>query len=61
MADLAGHPDPDKEQEPVKDRAFVEINRDSVRQRIMNAMGPRLAIRVDNHARRKTARSSGSN
>jgi len=47
MADLAGHIDPDRDQEPLKDRAFVEINRDSF-STVMAAMAPRLALRVDN-------------
>lgn len=45
MADLSGHQD-----EPLpamKDRKFVEINRDNF-DRVMSAMKPRLAIRVDN-------------
>jgi len=47
MADLAGHPDPDKDVQPLKDRVFTEINRDSFNT-VMSAMEPRLAIRVDN-------------
>jgi len=47
MADLAGHPDPDKDIEPLKERAFVEINRDSF-DAVMKAMEPRLALRVPN-------------
>lgn len=45
MADLSGH-----QEEPLpdmKDRKFVEINRDNF-SKVMSAMKPRLAMRVDN-------------
>ncbi len=45
MADLSGH-----QEEPLpamKDRKFVEINRDTF-SKVMGAMKPRLAMRVDN-------------
>jgi type VI secretion system protein ImpB len=47
MADLAGHPDPDKDVEPLKDRIFTEINRDSF-SKVMEAIQPRLEMRVKN-------------
>jgi type VI secretion system protein ImpB len=47
MADLAGHPDPDKEVKPLKDRFFTEINRDTF-SKVMTAIEPRLALRVNN-------------
>jgi type VI secretion system protein ImpB len=47
MADLSGHPDPDKDHEPLIDREFVEINRDTF-DRVMAAIGPRLSMRVSN-------------
>jgi type VI secretion system protein ImpB len=47
MSDLAGHPDPDKDIEPLKDRLFTEINRDSFNS-VMASIEPRLALRVDN-------------
>ena len=47
MSDLAGHVDSDKVQEPLSERVFTEINRDSFNA-VMAAIGPRLALRVDN-------------
>jgi type VI secretion system protein ImpB len=49
MADLSGHPDPDKTIEPLQseERKFVEINRDSF-EKVMSSIQPRLALRVDN-------------
>jgi type VI secretion system protein ImpB len=47
MADLSGHPDPDKEREPLAKRDFVEINRDSFG-KIMSGIAPRLALSVPN-------------
>ena len=47
LADLAGHPDPDKDIEPLKDRVFTEINRDSFG-KVMEGIEPRLSLRVDN-------------
>jgi len=47
MADLAGHPDPDKDHEPLAQREFVEINRDTFN-RVMTAIAPRLALSVPN-------------
>jgi type VI secretion system protein ImpB len=45
MADLAGKPS--EPLPPVKDRKFVQIDRDNFNQ-VMAAIGPRLAIRVPN-------------
>jgi type VI secretion system protein ImpB len=47
MADLSGHPDPDKDHEPLARRDFVEINRDTFN-KVMAAIGPRLALQVPN-------------
>jgi len=47
LADLSGHPDPEKPQEAFADREFVNINRDNF-SKVMGAMGPRLALRVPN-------------
>jgi type VI secretion system protein ImpB len=46
LADLSGHPDPDKV-DPYADREFTNINRDNF-EKVMAAIGPRLAIRVPN-------------
>ena len=47
MADLSGHPDPDKFHPPLADREFVEINRDTFNA-VMAGIGPRLSLRVPN-------------
>lgn len=47
MSDLAGHVDPDKDQKPLNERYFTEINRDSFNA-VMSGIGPRLSLRVDN-------------
>ena len=51
LADLAGHPDPDKDVEPLKDRIFTEINRDSFG-KVMEGIQPRLSLRVANELQR---------
>lgn len=45
MSDLSGHPE--QALPPLKDRKYVEIDRDNFNE-IMKAIGPRLALRVDN-------------
>jgi type VI secretion system protein ImpB len=45
MADLSGHPE--EALPPMKERKYVEIDRDNFND-IMKAIGPRLALRVDN-------------
>jgi type VI secretion system protein ImpB len=45
MADLSGQPE--KELQPLKDRKFVEIDRDNFDQ-VLAKMAPRVAFRVDN-------------
>lgn len=45
MADLSGHPE--EALPPLKQRKYVEIDRDNFND-IMKAVGPRLALRVDN-------------
>jgi len=45
LADLSGHPE--KPLDPVKDRKFVQIDRDNLNE-VMGKIGPRLAIKVDN-------------
>ena len=47
LSDLAGHVDQDKEQTPLNERVFTEINRDTFNA-VMKGIGPRLALRVDN-------------
>jgi type VI secretion system protein ImpB len=47
MADLSGQPDPSKPLPPVKDRSFVEIDRDNF-DKVLARMAPRLAFKVDN-------------
>jgi type VI secretion system protein ImpB len=47
MADLSGHPDPDKDHEQLAQREFTEINRDNFN-RVMTAIAPRLALSVPN-------------
>jgi len=47
MADLSGHPDPDKEHDPLVKRDFVDINRDTFN-RVMGGIAPRLALSVPN-------------
>jgi type VI secretion system protein ImpB len=49
VADLSGHPDPDKVIEPLKSesRKFVEINRDNF-DKVMGAISPRLTLKVEN-------------
>jgi type VI secretion system protein ImpB len=45
MSDLSGHPE--QPLPPLKERKYVEIDRDNFND-IMKAVGPRLALRVDN-------------
>lgn len=45
LADLSGHPD--KPLPAMKDRKFVEINRDNF-DTVLQKIGPRLAMKVDN-------------
>src|SRR3712207_1473243 len=45
MSDLSGHPE--QPLPPLKERKYVEIDRDNFND-IMKAIGPRLALRVDN-------------
>lgn len=45
MSDLSGHPE--EALPPMKERKYVEIDRDNFND-IMKAVGPRLALRVDN-------------
>ena len=47
MADLSGDRDPDVEMKAVKERKFVEIDRDNFND-IMEDVSPRLAMRVEN-------------
>lgn len=47
MADLSGDRDPDREMKPLKERKFVEIDRDNFND-IMADIAPRVAIRVPN-------------
>lgn len=47
MADLFGDRDPDREIKPLKERKFVEIDRDNFND-IMDDIAPRIAIRVPN-------------
>ncbi len=47
LADLAGKPSEDNPQPRVKDRKFVEIDRDNFND-VMSSIGPRLAFQVDN-------------
>lgn len=47
MADLSGDRDPDLEMKPLKERKFVEIDRDNFND-IMADIAPRIAIRVPN-------------
>jgi type VI secretion system protein ImpB len=47
LSDLAGKPDPDKPLPKLKDRKFIEIDRDNFNN-VMEGMAPRLAYRVDN-------------
>ena len=47
MADLSGDRDPDREMKPLKDRKFVEIDRDNFND-IMADIEPRVAMRVPN-------------
>jgi type VI secretion system protein ImpB len=47
MADLSGHPDPDKDHEQLPQREFTEINRDNFN-KVMAAIAPRLALSVPN-------------
>jgi type VI secretion system protein ImpB len=47
MADLSGKPSESEPLPPVKDRKFVQIDRDNFND-VMAAIGPRLAIRVPN-------------
>jgi len=47
MSDLTGKPDPDNPLPKLKDRKFIEIDRDNFNN-VMEGMAPRLAYRVDN-------------
>lgn len=47
MSDLSGDRDPDVEMKLMKDRKFVEIDRDNFNA-VLSDMKPRLAFRVDN-------------
>lgn len=47
MADLSGDRDPDRAMKPLKDRKFVEIDRDNFND-ILADIQPRIAMRVDN-------------
>ena len=47
LADFAGKPSEDKPLPRVKDRKFVEIDRDNFND-VMSSIGPRLAFQVDN-------------
>src|SRR5215472_7877655 len=61
MADLSGHPDPDKERPDLKDpdkRKFVEIDRDNFN-KFMRSIEPRLALRVDNVLQEEERRKGG--
>jgi type VI secretion system protein ImpB len=46
LGDFSGKPDPENPLPPVKDRKFVEIDRDNFN-KVMSGMSPRLAMRVD--------------
>ena len=47
MADLSGKRDPEAPLPPIKDRKFVEIDRDNFNE-VMASIGPRLAFQVTN-------------
>lgn len=47
LGDLSGKPDPDEPLPKMKDRKFVEIDRDNFND-VLNKMKPRLAFKVDN-------------
>jgi type VI secretion system protein ImpB len=47
MADLSGDRDPDRDMKPLKERKFVEIDRDNFND-IMDDIAPRIAMRVPN-------------
>jgi type VI secretion system protein ImpB len=47
MADLSGKPDPDNPLPKVKERKFVEIDRDNFDE-ILNSCAPKLSLRVGN-------------
>ena len=47
LADLAGKPDPDRPQPKLKERKFIEIDRDNFNN-VLAGMNPRLAFKVDN-------------
>lgn len=47
LADLAGKPDPDRPQPKLKDRKFIEIDRDNFNN-VLAGINPRLAFKVDN-------------
>lgn len=47
LADLAGKPDPDRPQPKLKDRKFIEIDRDNFNN-VLAGISPRLAFKVDN-------------
>jgi type VI secretion system protein ImpB len=46
LGDFSGKPDPENPMPPVKDRKFVEIDRDNFN-KVLSGMNPRLAMRVD--------------
>jgi len=47
MADLSGQPSPDKPLPAIKDRNFVEVDRDNF-DKVLAKMAPRLAFKADN-------------
>ncbi|MBV9928137.1 MAG: type VI secretion system contractile sheath small subunit [Acidobacteria bacterium] len=47
LGDYSGKPHPDEPRKPVKDRTFVDIDRDNFDD-VLKRIGPRLAFRVDN-------------
>ncbi len=47
MGDYSGKVDPEKPLPPLKDRKFVEIDRDNF-DKVLSGINPRLAFRVDN-------------
>jgi type VI secretion system protein ImpB len=47
LADLSGKPDPDKPLPKLKERKFIEIDRDNFNN-VLAGMNPRLAFKVDN-------------
>jgi type VI secretion system protein ImpB len=47
LGDFTGHVDPNSPLPRMKDRKFVEIDRDNF-DKVLSGMAPRLALRVDN-------------